>query len=239
MNTSNLAKDAVLDDRSVEKRWIALYLLLLPLTTRWVYAAHIYSWSGQENDIAWDIVLVTIQRTYEYQLKAESENSCIESFQRFCIRTARNYFHDLIRKDSRILPLNREGCSQIEFTIYDERDIAEAILDKVYEEWLFEEIAQEIASYPPKMREAMLIDIARRMDFDIQPSPLQAAFLEVGIQLRDYENLLPKDPTMRSRHASLVSLGYRKLANSLRSRESIEVVPTISSPKSRKEANNG
>ena len=74
----------------------------------------------------------------------------------------------------------------------------------------------------------MLIDIAKRMQFDVQPTPLQAAFLKVGIQLRDYENQLPQDPTMRSRHASLVSLGYRKLEMSFRTRESSEFVISTS-----------
>jgi DNA-directed RNA polymerase specialized sigma24 family protein len=230
MNTSIPETDTILDQQSYDTLWLPLYLLLLPLAKRWVYAAHIYSWVGQENDVAWDIVLVTIQRTYEYNLKAQNENNPIGSFQRLSIRIARNYFQDLRRKDSRIQPFNRDGCSQVENTIHDELNIAEVILDKVYEEWLFEEIAKEIDSYPTKLRTAMLIDIARRMEFDVPPTPLQAAFLKLGIQLRDYEYLLPQDPIMRSRHSSLVSLGYKKLAMEFRSREFIEVVPMISNP---------
>jgi hypothetical protein len=224
MNTSTLATDTFLDEQSQEALWIPLYFLLLPLAKSWVYAAHIYSWTGQENDIAWDIVLVTIRRIYEYNLKAQDENVPIRSFQQLSIRIARNYFQDLRRKDNRLQPFNRDGCSQAEFTIHDEINIADEILDRVYEEWLFEEIAREIASYPIKLRTAMLIDIARRMDFDAQPTPLQAAFLALGIQLRDFENQLPRDPTMRSRHSSLVSLGYRKLAIAFASRESKTVV---------------
>lgn len=220
MSTSALTTDTILDEQSHESLWLPLYLLLLSLAKRWVYAAHIYSWTGQENDIAWDIVLVTIQRTYEYNLKAQDENVPIRSFQQLSIRIARNYFQDLRRKDNRLQPFNRDGCSQVEFTIHDEINIADEILDRVYEEWLFEEIAREIASYPIKLRTAMLIDIARRMDFDAQPTPLQAAFLAEGIQLRDYKNELPQDPTMRSRHSSLVSLGYRKLSIVFASRES-------------------
>ena len=192
MATSILATDTILDEQSYDTLWLPLYLLLLPLAKRWVYAAHIYSWYGQENDIAWDIVLVTIQRTYEYNLKAQAENIPIGSFQRLSIRIAKNYFQDLRRKDSRLQPFNRDGCSQVEYTIHDEQDIAEVILDKVYEEWLFEEIAKEIASYSTKLRTAMLIDIARRMEFDVQPTPLQAAFLKVGIQLGEYVNCCRK-----------------------------------------------
>jgi DNA-directed RNA polymerase specialized sigma24 family protein len=228
MNTSTLDADITLDDKNFEKGWVALYSLLLPLAKRWVYTAHICSWAGQEIDIAWDIVLVSIQRTYEYNLKAQSENIPIVSFQRLSIRIAKNYFQDLRRKDSRLQPFNRDGCSLVEYTVHDETNIAEVVLDKLHEEWLFREIAKEIATYPPKMREAMLIDIAIRMDFDAQPTPLQAAFLEVGIQLQDYAELLPQDPIMRSRHASLVSLGYKKLAMVFRSRESIEIVASTS-----------
>ena len=68
MNTLIQVPEAVTGEQSYDTLWVTLYLLLLPLAKRWVYAAHIYSWAGQENDVAWDIVLVTIQRTYEYKL---------------------------------------------------------------------------------------------------------------------------------------------------------------------------
>ena len=223
MNTLIYVPEVVTGEQSYDTLWVTLYILLLPLAKRWVYTAHIYSWAGQENDIAWDIVLVTIQRTYEYTLKAQRENIPIASIQRLSITIAKNYFQDLRRKDSRLQPFNRDGCSQVENTIHDEINIAEVVLDKIYEEWLFQEIAKEIVNYPPKMRVAMLIDIAMRMDFDTQPTTLQAAFFNVGIQLQDYAELLPEDPIMRSRHASLVSLGYKKLEMSFRTRESCEV----------------
>ncbi len=228
MKTSTMATGTILDEQSYDALWATLYLLLLPLAKSWVSTARIYSWYGQENDIAWDIVLVTIQRTYEYNLKAQGQNVPIGSFQRLSIRIAKNYFQDLRRKDSRLMSLNRDDSSQIENTMHDEVNVSEVILDRIYDEWLFEEIAKEIASYPIKLRTAMLIDIARRMEFNVQPTPLQAAFFKVGIQLRDFENLLPQDPIMRSRHASLVSLGYRKLAMSFRNRVSNEFVASTS-----------
>lgn len=143
MNTSNLATGIVLDDRNFEKGWIALYLLL-PLAKHWVYAAHIYSWIGQENDIAWDIVLVTIQRMYEYNLKVQSENIPIASLQRLSITIAKNYFQDLRRKDYRLQPLDRDGYSQVERSIHDETNTAEAVLDKIHNEWLFHELAHKM-----------------------------------------------------------------------------------------------
>ena len=227
MNTDTQTPDAVTGELT-DTLWITLYLLLLPLAKRWVFASNTFSWMGQENDVAWDIVLVTIQRTYEYTLKAQRENIPIASLQRLSITIAKNYFQDLRRKDSRLQPFNRDGYSQVEYAIHDEMNIAEAVLDKVHEECLFQEIAKEIANYPPKLRLAMLIDIAMRMDFGSKPTPLQAAFLAVGIQLQDFQDLLLEDPVLRSRHASLVSLGYKKLAMSFRTRESCVVVLSTS-----------
>ena len=227
MNTVIQTPDAVTGELT-ETLWVSLYLLLLPLSKRWVYASNTSSWVGQENEIAWDIVLVTIQRTYEYMQKARREDIPIASIQRLSITIAKNYFQDLRRKDSRLQPFNRDGYSQMEYAIHDEIDIVEVVLDKLHEEWLFQEIAKEIAIYPPKMRLAMLIDIAMRMDFGSKPTSLQAAFLAVGIQLQDFQDLLPEDHIIRLRHASLVSLGYRKLAMLFRTRESCEVVPSTS-----------
>jgi hypothetical protein len=227
MNTAIQTPDAVKGELT-DTLWATLYLLLHPLSKSWVYASNTSSWVGQENDIAWDIVLVTIQRTYEYTLKAQRENIPIASIQRLSITIAKNYFQDLRRKDSRLQPFNRDGYSHVEYAIHNEIDIAETVLDKVHEECLFQEIAKEIANYPPKMRMAMLVDIAMRMDFGSNPTPLQAAFLAVGIQLQDFQNLLPENPVMRSRHASLVSLGYRKLAMLLRNRKSCVVVLSTS-----------
>jgi DNA-directed RNA polymerase specialized sigma24 family protein len=218
----------VAGDLNSDSIWVTLYPILLRLAKRWVYSAYVSSWFGQECDIAWDIVLVAIQRTYEYTLKAQRENIPIASLKRLSITIAKNYFHDLRRKDSRLQPFDREGYSPVEWSIHDEIDSAEAVLDKVHEEWLFNELAIVIADYPPKMRKALLIDISIRMEFGSQPTPLQAAFLEVGIQLQGFENLLPEEPVMRARHSSLVSLGYKKIAILFRTREFTEVVPASS-----------
>jgi DNA-directed RNA polymerase specialized sigma24 family protein len=201
----------VLNNDNIEQRWVSLYLLLLPLVTRWVYSAQIYSWKGQENDIALDIVQVTVLRMFEYDLKMQSKDISIGSFQGLSITIAKNYLQDLRRKDSRLQPLNRDGFSQLEYTLQDEKNSSEVILDKVDEEQLFQEIAKKVVNFPNKLRRAMLIDISRRMDFDTQSTPLQEAFLKVGIHLEEYIGLMPEEPVLRSRHSSLVSLGYRKL----------------------------
>jgi DNA-directed RNA polymerase specialized sigma24 family protein len=199
--------------------WDTLYPLLLRLVKRWVYASNIISWIGQETDIAWDIVLTTIKRTYEYALKAERAGIAIASLERFSIVIAKNCFLDLRRKDSRLLHFDRDNYLKAEQSLSDnEVDQSEAVLEKVYEEWLFAELAKHIASFPPKMRTALLVDLASRMAFDevnSNPTPLQRAFLEVGIQLQDFQRLLPTDPAAKARYASLVSLGYKRIAKSI------------------------
>jgi DNA-directed RNA polymerase specialized sigma24 family protein len=228
MNTCFQTSSTLTFELSSETPWASLYPILLSRAKRWVYNSNVFSWIGQESDIAWDIVLTAMRRTFEYVLKAQNEGIEISSLERLSVVIAKNCFQDLRRKDSRLQPLNRDGCSQIENTIHDDLNISEVILDKVYEEWLFREIAKKVAKFPPKLRTAMLIDIARRMEFDLQPTPLQVAFLEVGIQLREYENLLPQEPILRSRHASLVSLGYKQLKMLFRNSELCDF--TIATP---------
>ena len=216
MDTSLQPSASVLSEQSSDRLWINLYLLLLPLVKRWVYNSHVFSWIGQENDIVWDIVLTTIKRTFEYTLNAQREGITIGSLERLSIVIAKNYYQDLRRKDCRLLRLDRDSYSQEKsMTTRYEADLSEAVLEKVYEEWLFNELAKEIVKFPRKMRTALLIDLARHMEFDevnSTPTPLQQAFLEVGIQLQEYQLLLPIDPIGRARHSSLVSLGYRRIA---------------------------
>src|SRR5260370_40725169 len=177
---------SVTSELSYDSLWITLYSLLLPLVKRWVYASNVLSWNGQETDIAWDIVFTSIKRTFESVLKAQREGTCIASLERLSIVIAKNCYRDLRRKDCRLLRIDRDSYSQEKsMTIRDEADLSEAVLDKVYEEWLFNELAKEIAKFTRKMRTALLIDLARRMEVDeanSNPTPLQQAVLGVGIR---------------------------------------------------------
>ncbi len=232
MDTCLQLPTSVADELNSDTIWDTLYPLLLPLVKRWVYASNVISWTGQETDIAWDIVLTTIKRTYEYALNAQRAEIAIASLERLSIVIAKNCFLDLRRKDSRLLHFDRDNYLKAEQSISDnEVDQSEAVLEKVYEEWLFAELAKHIASFPPKTRTALLIDLASRMAFDEvnpNPTPLQRAFLEVGIQLQDYQSLLPKDPIARTRHSSLVSLAYKRIAMLVRVRQFAEVTPILS-----------
>lgn len=231
MDTCLQLPTSVADELNSDSIWDALYPRLLPLVKRWVYASNVNSWIGQETDIAWDIVLTTIKRTYEYALNAQRAGIAIASLECLSIVIAKNCFLDLRRKDYRLLHFDRDGYSQGSWSnTHDGVDLSEVVLDKIYEEWLFNELAREIADFPTKMRTALLIDLARRMAFDkvnSNPTPLQRAFLEVGIQLQDYQHLLPEDPNARMRHASLVSLAYKRIAMLVRVRQLAEVTSTF------------
>ena len=194
--------------------WMSLYKRLRALATHWVYNAHVNSWYGQESDVAWDIVLVAIERTFEYSLKAKNNGIAIFSLERLSIRIARNYYQDLLRKEYRIVHFDQEDS----FTGYQASlcnlvDPSEIAFDMVYTDWLFTQIASVVAMFPTGTRTALLIDLANRMDFDdAEPTPLQRAFLLVGIRLQDYQDLLPKDAGAKSRHASLLTVAYKRLA---------------------------
>src|SRR5260370_24934314 len=206
--------------------WASLYCRLLTLVKRWVYASNVLSWTGQESDVAWDIVLTSIKRTFEYVPKARSEGTNIASLERLSIVIAKNCFLDLRRKDLRLIHHDHDEHLQEEWPMtHNEANLAEAVLDKLHEEWLFSEVAKVVVDFPEKMRTALLIDLARRMDFnaaDSDPTPLQQAFLDVGIQLQEYQRLLPKKPAPRARHFSLLSLGYMRIAMLINQRECAE-----------------
>jgi hypothetical protein len=76
-------------------------------------------------------------------------------------------------------------------------------------------LAREIAKFPYKQRNALLIDLANLTCFDEAPLPLQEAFLTVDIQLRDYQQPLPENAVERARHASLLHQAYKRVARLL------------------------
>ncbi len=198
--------------------WNPLYLLLLSLVKNWVYNANVPVWSGQETDVAWDIVLSAIRKTFEYALNAQQNGITIASLERLSIVIARNQFQDIRRKDYRLMHVDGDaGSSTVQaLTYYAEVDLSELILERLYEAWLFSEVAKEIAMFPLKMRQAVLVDLAWRLeqygDFYGDPTPLRQAFLDEGIHLEEFLDLLPTDTAARARHSSLVSLGYKRIA---------------------------
>ncbi len=71
--------------------------------------------------------------------------------------------------------------------------------------------ARDIARFPRKTRQALLIELAERTFFDDEPTPLQKAFLQQGIRLADYQRLKPTDPKLRSQHNSLATQAFNRV----------------------------
>lgn len=199
-------------DLSSDTHWATLYTFLHPLVSNWVYTAGIRSWAGQEGDITWDIVQVSISRTFEYTRKLLNEGTAIYSLNSLSATIAKRYYLDLRRRDGRLVHFTQDADAVGEQIFLEHLvDPEETASEKIYQEWVFGWIARHIAKFPPKLRRALLIDIANRMHFGAEPGALQRAFLAVDICLQDYQQPLPVDPVERSRHASLLSLAYRRV----------------------------
>ena len=198
-----------------ETTWQKLYLLLRPLVKRWVYSSHVSSWKGQEDDVVEDIVQEAITRLFQYSQRAErGEVVPIETIERMIKVVALNYGRDLKRREKRLLRPIAGDLSYLEdLDDTNTVDPAEIAIDKVFQEWLFERLSQEIVNFPKKQRNALLIDLAYRMHFAARPSLLQRAFLRRGIRLQDFRRLAPQNPSERCRHAANLNLAYRRVAN--------------------------
>ena len=201
-------------DIGSEATWNDLYVSLRPYAGFLVYSFHLPSWYGQEEETVDDIVQETMRRIVEHVRKAErGEAAPIHSLKGLMTVIARNYCKDLWRSEYKYSPMRPQEytpeLSSAESVHPGSLDVA---IEQAYLESLFELIAREIANFPDKQRKALLIDLANRMDFDAQPTPLQKAFLKVGIQLQQYQLPLPHSARERSRHTSILYIAYQRVA---------------------------
>lgn len=214
LNT-NVAIGCNLDDEQV---WERLSKILHAYARHCVYSSHLSAWKGKEEDIVDDIVQETLYRCFEYARRAElGEVSPIYSLKHLAMRIAHNYYIDLLRRDQRLV------CSSSDDSLFEIpaiRDIPispfEIALEHVSQEEFFACVAREIARFPRKQREALLSDLANRMDFDVELTPLQKAFASVGIHLQSYRQPIPLDQGERAKQASLRSIAYRRLMRCMR-----------------------
>jgi DNA-directed RNA polymerase specialized sigma24 family protein len=192
--------------------WNCLYSSLRPYVKRLVRSSSLPSWRGQEDDIVEDIVQETIIRILKYIQRAESgEGAPIVSPEGLSIVIAHNYYEDLRRRDRRLVRIATDDDSYgVHVVLHHHHDPSELAITNMFLEWLFVKFSLEAVKFSYKQRTALLIDLANRMDFDVQPTPLQKAFLEVGIRLQDYQQPLAKDAIGRSRQAANASLAYRR-----------------------------
>jgi DNA-directed RNA polymerase specialized sigma24 family protein len=202
-------------DLNSDSSWKQLYPILGSSARYFVYSSNIPCWQGQENDIIEDIVQESARRMIEYARKAENgEAPAIHSPKNMMKVVAQNFAKDLKRRDRRLLRLEpQEALPQLRVCGQNQVNLVELGTENVYQEGLFKLVASEIADFPEKQRKAILIDLANRMHFGTQPMPLQRAFLEVGIDMQQYQQPLPADPQERGRHLSLLTHAYRRIAN--------------------------
>jgi len=201
-------------DVNSDTTWSKLYPELWSLARHLVNSFSVPSWKGQQDDIIGDIVQETTRRLIERSRKAErGEATPIHSPQYMMTVIARNYCQDLRRHDRRLFHFHTyDYTPQVHVGMDEQLHPLELVTEKVHQELLLKLIAKEVSNFPAKQRRALLIDLANRMSFDGHPTSLQQAFLEVGIQLQQYQLPLPSNPQERSRHISLLNHAYKRIA---------------------------
>ncbi len=205
-----------------EPSWEELYRLLTNFMRKYISSSGIASWCGQEQDLVEDIVQESICRVYDYFRKIErAEAPVVLSIYHFSKAVAYRYYQDRRRKDKRLVRSHDE-------VFCDNRsvDTIESLHEEMSREAALNKAAHIIVAFPPKQRQAVLRDLANRSadtpegdeaaqwDREEQEEELEAlerAFMAVNIRLADYQCALPLDRKERSRHASSLSIGYRKL----------------------------
>lgn len=214
--TPSLTSDGEEFDLYSESTWTKLYPFLESLARYFVYSSKISSWQGQEKDIIGDIVQETGRRLIERSQKVtRGEVQPTLSLKSMLYTIIHNYCEDLRRRDRRLLHEQPEDAIvRVNFIREAQMNVADVGTENVYREEIFKLIAHEVAAFPYKQCQAVLIDLANRMHFGSKPTPLQQAFLDEGIQLRTYRQVLPANPRERGRHAALVSSAYKRIASS-------------------------
>jgi len=202
-------------DLSIDESLSKLYHATQPRVKRIVHLCGISSWRGQEYDIVEDHAQEAVIRTWEFSQKAaRGETGPLVSPEAMCMTIARHYSIDRMRQSRRFIRLEQNNCASEACIVRKYQiDPLEEVVDQAYEESLLLMLPAKIIEFPTKQRRALLVDLANRMDFDEEPSPLQQAFLNVGIRLQDYQQALPEDPVQLSRHRTLVSIAYKRIAN--------------------------
>lgn len=173
---------------------------LEPFIKSWVYHARLSLWIGQESDVAQDILQESIIKLFKF-----SRNNPVQSWKRLSLVTARNCFIDAIRKDSRYERLVAD------IGLHNQKEVSEEASTNMIKEELFQWAAQEIQRFPHGQRVAILSDLAQRMHFGMEVTPLQQAFLDAGMLLQSYQSGMYQSRGAYQRAASLRSHAYRRL----------------------------
>ena len=193
-----------------DTNWQEIYIMLRPIAKHIVYGYRASAWQGQEGDVADDITQETVRKLFEYELKVKrGESAPIYSLLPMMRVIAYNYGKDVLRHDKRVVRIDDNDL--IAFYFHDEIDIEECATDNASNEILFSQLARDIANFPYKQKQALLIDLAAHMSFEQYPTPLQKAFLNVGIQLQAYQKMMPITSAEHNRYTSLLAHAYRRI----------------------------
>jgi RNA polymerase sigma factor (sigma-70 family) len=200
-------------DQVNDVNWHEYYPRLLSLAKHFVYAYHIPCWDGQEEDIAEDVAQETMLRLIKRIYQSQQGMALpIHSLKSMATTIARNYVLDLGRHDRRVVRFSETVIMEVEAAMDELESPSEKATQQIFHEWVFLQVASEINGLPCKQRRAILMDLANRMNFDSQPTPLQLAFLALGISIQEYQRLPSKNSVERARHSSLLSLAYKRIA---------------------------
>ena len=192
--------------------WEHLYRTLYKSVPSLVHRYKVSSWEGQEEDLINDIIQETVMRIYHKFLVSPDKDFTIQSIEAFSYTIALHYCLDLQRKEKRLTHLSDDEHERaVHISPLNEDDELTILLETISQQPTLMQAAHIIAMIPCKQRRALLIDLARYNDFTEQPTVLELALAEAGIQWRDYSQPLPHTRLERTRHNALVSLGYRRL----------------------------
>lgn len=212
--TKLLQQDHASCDLYNDDTWQEWLPILQTRAEYWTGSFRVSTWLGQERFIADDAVQEAALRILERDQRViRGEAGAMQHPERMIIVTELNYLRDERRHDLRMArwgtdeSLFEGQVVQLQYII----DPAEVAVENVFRESIFFWVAHEIARFPDKERTALLYDLAVRMSFDDEPTPLQSAFLEEGIDLRDYVDTLSDDKKERARHAALLWHAYKRL----------------------------
>ncbi|MBX5450247.1 hypothetical protein [Thermogemmatispora sp.] len=190
--------------------WEEIYRRLRRLVRRLVAHYSVAAWRGQEEDLVEDIIQESIRRFIERQPRVErGEIEPARAPEQMLFTIACNYCRDRYRRERRLI--HTGGESLPEPKTGDVEEPAERALEGIYQQELFALVAREVDHFPRGQRRALLIDLAELMSFDDEPTLLQSAFLEQGIDLSHYRDW-PEDGRQHALRVALRNHAYRRLA---------------------------
>ncbi|HEY4388706.1 MAG TPA: hypothetical protein VGN34_30005 [Ktedonobacteraceae bacterium] len=200
-----------------EHIWHELSSWLFSLVHMWVCYSGVRSWRGQYKEIAEEIMQESIMRTFRYTQRAErGEVPAVVSLKSLSKVIAQNHFRDRCKKDSRLIHTAQDDLLQERALPGQEvRDPSQIACDLLISHATLVIAAQVVAKFPRRQRLALLTDLANTSDLAEQPTLLEQAFSEVGVQLRDYHRPLPDDHNERSKHSALLCIAYKRLRTTM------------------------